>query len=714
MEKVLWKVDGMTCANCALTIHKYLEKEGMKDVKVNAIGGDVSFESTSEDKRAEIRKGINSLGYRVAGDVEAKNVRTPRFNTSFARFLLCLPFTILLMLHMVVHVEWLMDRWIQLLLSAPVYVIGMTFFGKSAVNSLKNGLPNMNVLVTLGATAAFGYSLYGSFTANPSDYLFYETAAAIITLVFFGNYLEDASLRSTQKALNALVRSQKVMANMIAYDNDHNEHIFPVENTQLKVGDLVLIKAGEQVPVDCKVLSGNAEVSEAIITGESLPVSRGPRDRLIGGSLLQEGTVKAQVTAAGPDTVLSGIIDLVKRAQGDKPPVQQLADRISAIFVPVVIGIAVVTIAINWIYLGSFTPSLMRGIAVLVIACPCAMGLATPAAIAVGLGRAARSGVLFRNSGSLEVFKNIRQVVFDKTGTLTTGNFSIASYRVLTPVDAPAASAQQTAEDPETSFRTLVYSIEKYSNHPIAASVAAAWKTRSERRWTNVEERKGVGVFVKDQWGIEYAVGSDKILDTAPDEMHSVYVTRDGKLVGWLDLADEARPEAAAVVGYLRQKNIRTVLLSGDRYAKCLELGEKLGIDEVIAGQSPEQKLQVIERLAATVPTAMIGDGINDAPALAKATVGISLSEASQIAMQSAQVVLMGNGLNNLPVALGLGRHTYATIRQNLFWAFFYNVIAIPVAAFGFLTPTVGALVMGLSDVVLGINSARLFVKKVV
>src|SRR5580765_6226543 len=470
MEKVQWKVEGMTCSNCALIIHKFLEKQGMKDVKVSAIGGDVSFEMNDVHTKEELSKGIKGLGYWVAGEKELTRDKKRILSRPIERFWFCFPFTAVLMLHMIpgVHFDWLMDPWIQLGLSLPVYIIGMSFFGKSAVKSLRNGMPNMDVLIALGATAAFVYSLYGTLTGQAERYMFYETAAAILTLVFLGNYLEDASIRSTQRALNSLARSQKVMANMIAYDDDHHEHLFPVENTQLKVGDLILIKSGEQVPMDCKILWGDVHVNEAIVTGESAPLHKHAKDKLIGGSIIQNGTVKAQVTAVGSDTVLSGIINLVKQAQGDKPPVQQLADKISAIFVPIVIGIAVVTLAVNWIIIKDFTPALMRSIAVLVIACPCAMGLATPAAIAVGLGRGARMGILFRNATSLELFKDIKQVVFDKTGTLTTGEFTIYDFRITNDSIT------------EEEFKRIVYSLEKYSNHPIAKSISQAWKMNNE------------------------------------------------------------------------------------------------------------------------------------------------------------------------------------------------------------------------------------------
>jgi Cu+-exporting ATPase len=717
MEKVQWKVEGMTCANCALTIHKYLEKQGLDDVKVNAIGGEVSFELNGTHTKEEIAKGIEALGYTVAAESRAPTKLKKILSTSLERFWFCFPFTVSIMLNMLpgVHIHFLMNPWVQLVLCLPVYIVGMSFFGKSAVKSLRNGMPNMNVLIALGATAAFVYSLYGTLIGQAEHYMFYETAAAILTLVFLGNYLEDASLHSTQRALNSLAKSQKVMANMIAYDNEHHEHVFTVDNSQLKVGDLVLIKSGEQVPMDCKILWGDAHVNESIVTGESAPVHKYAKGKLIGGSVLQDGTVKAQVTAVGGDTVLSGIINLVKQAQGDKPPVQQLADKISAIFVPVVIGIAVVTLGVNWVVLGKFTDALMRSIAVLVIACPCAMGLATPAAIAVGLGRGAKTGILFRNATSLELFKDIRQVVFDKTGTLTTGEFEIAGYTVNSTVTATADPESGLDDPSEQDFKKLVYSLEKYSGHPIAKAITKEWKGKSEISWSKIEEIKGLGMRAVDRQGNEFFAGSYKLAEeVTDDDQHSVYVIENGQLVGWVDVKDEIRPEAKHVVNYLHSRNVKTFLLSGDRWDKCQQLAKELGIDEVIAEQTPEQKLKKIGELNAQSPTAMVGDGINDAPALAQATVGVSMSEASQIAMQTAQVVLMGNGLKNLPTALGLGRHTYLTIKQNLFWAFFYNIIAIPVAAFGFLTPTFGALVMGFSDVVLAVNSVRLFVKKVV
>lgn len=562
-------------------------------------------------------------------------------------------------------------------------------------------MPNMNVLIAIGSTAAFIYSLYGLLTQQ-GEFIFFETAATVITLVFLGNFVEERAVETTQSQLKKLAKTQVVMANMIAYDKEYNENVFPVETSTLRTGDLILIKSGEQIPTDCKILWGDASVNEAIITGESTPVQKGYKEKLIGGSIILDGVVKAQVTAVGKDTVLSGIVHLVQEAQGEKPPIQQMADKISAVFIPIVLGIAALTLIVSWIILKDFTPSLMRAIAVLVIACPCAMGLATPAAIAVGLGRGARNGILFRNATSLENFKNIRQVVFDKTGTLTTGAFSIKDYTILDKgIDGDA-------------FKLLVYSLEKYSNHPIAKVFIKQWKSKGEIRWQKIEEIKGEGMRAVDKSGNEYRAGSYKIAASyTKDDSHNIYLIENDKLIGFIDVADELRPEAKAVVDYFHSKKIHTVLLSGDKKAKAQHIAGLLGIDEVIAEKTPEEKLQIIAAKNAEMPTAMVGDGINDAPALAKATIGVSMSDASHLAMQTAQVVLMNHGLTKLPMALGLGRHTYGTIKGNLFWAFSYNMVAIPVAAMGFLTPQLGALIMAFSDVVLAINSSRLLVKKV-
>lgn len=708
MEKVNWTVEGMTCSNCALSVNNYLQKEGLKNVKVNFIGGDVSFDTNGEFAASKIIKGIEGLGYHVVTN-ETVAVKSPKkfFQNHLQRFLFCLPFTAVLMLHMVDkwwHIMWLMNPWIQLAICLPVYILGMSFFGTRAIKSLRNGMPNMHVLIALGATAAFVYSLTGAILNMGMEYLFFETTATIITLVFLGEWLEDKTVQTTQKALKELNRSQKVMANMIAFDDEHKEQIFPIENTKLHTGDLILIRTGEQVPMDSKILWGEVRVNEALLTGESKPLLKQAKDKLIGGSLIVDGTVKAQVTAVGNDTILSNIVNLVKQAQGEKPPIQQLADKISAVFVPVVISLSVITFLFNYFAFDvTFTHSLMRSIAVLVISCPCAMGLATPAAIAVGLGRAAKNGILFRDAKSLELFKDIRHVVFDKTGTLTKGELTVDSWQL---------TDKSIAED---EFKRIVFSLEKFSNHPVAKCIVNEWKTKDGIFWRKIEEIKGLGIRAEDKEGNSYQLGSFKLItNQTKDSSHTAYLLKNEMLLGWIDVNDEIRTEAKAVIDYLHNKGIKTYLLSGDSNERSKKVADALGIDAVVAEQSPEQKLSFIENLTKEAPTAMVGDGINDAPALAKATIGISMSDATQLAMQTAQVVLMNKGIQHLPLSLGLGKHTFTTIKQNLFWAFIYNIVAIPIAALGLLSPGLAALAMGFSDVVLAINSVRLNFKRVV
>jgi len=695
-----------------------LENQGVGEPKVSFMEGEVQFDLPTELKKETLIKGIANLGYKVRGQEDAAPAKKWLDNNR-DRALFCFIFTIPLVAHMIPGIHQIpgmhvfMNPLVQLGMTIPVFIIGMGYFGKSAWNSLLNGIPNMNVLVSIGALASFGYSLYGTFIGKGMEFAYYETTATILTLVFFGNYLEDASIESTQRALKDLVKAQKVMANMIVFDENHKEILFNVESDTLKVGDLVLINSGETIPMDCKVLWGEANVNESIVTGESVPVFRKMNDILLGGSTIENGTLKAYITAVGNDTVLANILKMVKAAQGEKPPVQVLADKISAIFVPLVLGIALATLIGNYFFAHNasgapigFGESMLRAIAVLVISCPCAMGLATPAAIAVGLGRGARNGIVFKNAKSLEAFKDIKQV--DKTGTLTTGHFEIAHFKI----------ADGHNRMNESDFKALVYSLERYSNHPIAKCISRSWKTNNANNWSKIEEVKGMGIQALDKEGNEYWSGSFKTLkDQTAEDGHNVYIQKNGVLIGWVDVTDQIRPEAKEVIETLHKQGIHTILLSGDRKEKCEAVGKALGIQEIISEQSPADKLNKLDELTAIAPTAMVGDGINDAPALAKATIGISLSNASHIAIQSAQVILMNQGLKNLPMSLGLGRRTYETIKENLGWAFSYNIVAIPVAALGFLGtwgPTYGALIMGLSDVVLALNSLRLFKKKLV
>jgi Cu+-exporting ATPase len=379
---------------------------------------------------------------------------------------------------------------------------------------------------------------------------------------------------------------------------------------------------------------------------------------------------------------------------------QSLADKISAIFVPVVIGIAVITFVISYFAAGmSFQPALMHSIAVLVIACPCALGLAIPTAVVVGIGRVARNGILIKGGSTLEKFARIKRVVFDKTGTLTTGKFEVKKLFVSGITEERAKS--------------ILYSIEKHSSHPIAKSIVSAYATSAFIDLKTVNEQKGLGMEAADIDGNTYKAGSYSLVSNqTDDDSHTVYLFENGKLIAWLDVEDEIKPDAATTIKFLKSHGIKTVLLSGDRKSKCEYLAKTIGIEEVYYEKRPEEKLKIIEEFTKVGDTAMVGDGINDAPALAMATVGISLSNATQVAIKSAQIILLNGNLNLLSKAWSISSTTLTTIKQNLFWAFFYNIIAIPIAAFGFLNPMIAAASMALSDVIVVVNSLRLRSKK--
>ena len=702
MEKVDWKVEGMTCSTCALSVTNYLKKQGLHSIKVSIASGEVSFESDDQIEAAKLIKGIDQLGYSVSS--EKKLIERKHFlHTPLQKFYSCLPFTLLLMLHMLpFHVHFLMIPLVQLFLCLPVFIIGMEYFGKSAFYSIRNGVPNMNVLIAIGAISAFAYSVINLVVNFNEPHFYFESAATIITVVFLGYWMEERSIAATQLQLKKLAVEQKVTARMIAFDDQHKEQIFTIDNEQLRNGDLILINEGDKVPADCKILWGNCLVNESLLTGEAAPINKNVRDQLIGGSILDSGSVKAQVTAAGNDTVLSKIIRMAKDAQSDKPPIQRLADKISAIFVPVVLILAILTFLLNNFLLHlPLDISLMRCIAVLVIACPCAMGLATPAAIAVGLGRAAKNGILFKDAGTLELFKGIRQIVFDKTGTLTTGKFKISGFHF-----------ENIAE---TEFKMICGSLEKHSGHPMAKTITDDWKKAGIIYFTEIKEDKGFGIRAADKEGNKYSIGSFAMVKNQQIEQgHNMYVYKNDQFIGWIDMIDEIREESFSVIQYFKSKGIRTIMISGDNISKCQHLADKLGMDVYYAEKTPQEKLSLINDLSAGTPTAMIGDGINDAAALAAATIGCSIGDASELARHHSQVILINHGIKYLPLSFALGRHTYLTIKQNLFWAFFYNIIAIPVAGLGFLNPGIAALAMGFSDVMLAINSLRLKWKKVV
>ena len=716
-EQTLIHVEGMTCANCANTITRTLQKEGLKEVNVNYLTTEVTFEEVDPNRLEKIKSQINSIGYRVkeeksrlhhAADDHSHHGHTHSSSVD-RKFFLSALFTAPLLLHMLLPFSFLQEPFVQLALCLPVMYIGLSYFGKSAIGSLKAGAPNMDVLIFIGSTAAFLYSVAGMWmyygTHLVHDYLFFETAASIISFVLLGNLLEQRSVKQTTSAIHELTKLQPQTAKIIRQDDNGSEVMLEIAAEEIRKGDLLFVGNGDKVPVDGTVTSGNATVDESMITGESMPVSKTSNEKITGGTIVQSGAVKIKAEAIGNETTLSKIIRMVSDAQNSKPDIQRLGDRVSNIFVPAVLLIAVITFLVSFFGLDAgIRASMMRSIAVLVISCPCAMGLATPTALMVGIGRAARDGILIKGGSTIEQFANIKTILFDKTGTLTTGNFTVKKIN--------------TSGNDEKEIRNLLVSLEKHSSHPIAKSIVKAFESESaetEIRWKEISEDKGVGINATDADGNLYSAGSYMMAKhVTQDGGHSVYLLKNNRLIATVDLEDEIKPGAAETISELKKIGIRTVMLSGDRKKICEEVGTKLGLDEIYSEQLPGQKLSLVEKFSNEKLTAMVGDGINDAPSLAKADVGISLSNASQVAIQSAQIILLkSKDLQSLLKSLQYSKHTLLTIKQNLFWAFAYNVVAIPVAAAGFLSPAVGALSMAFSDLVLISNSVRLRFKKI-
>ncbi|HNZ43878.1 MAG TPA: cation-translocating P-type ATPase [Bacteroidales bacterium] len=693
-------VEGMHCTNCALGIKKQLEKSGLEKVDVNFTTGEVHF---SYDEKGQVQAAINKIngmGYHVAGGLSEKENKTTKILSSIeVKFYFSLVFTVPLLAAMFLPFDFLHQPLFQLLLCLPVYIVGIWHFGKSAFYSLRSGVPNMDVLISLGSSAAFFYSLAGTILNLGHDYQFYETTASIITLIFLGNMLEHLSVKKTTSAVDELVKMQQVKAKVITYAG-RNEKIIETEAAKIKNGDVFLVNTGDKIAADGEIIWGNGIIDESVITGESQPVIKNTGDAVVGSTLLKSGNLKVKATATGENSVLGQIIDLVKKAQQDKPRLQTLADKISAWFVPAVVIISILTFILNFLVFDiGLKFSLLRSIAVLVIACPCALGLAIPTAVVVGIGRVAKLGILIKGASTMQKFSSLKNIAFDKTGTLTTGAFAIREIK-------PFGISHDEA-------RSLLFSLERFSSHPIAVSLARELQNEKIIDLTDIKEQEGTGIGAKDFHGNTYFAGSyNAAAGLTEENSHDIYLIKNNLVVATVDIQDEARSDAKETLTFFRNNGFKTFLISGDSHQKCSELADKIGIDSFFAEKMPAEKLVAIETIDKAGGVAMVGDGINDAPALSKATVGISLSNATQIAIQSAQIVLMNGKLNLLSQAYLISKNTMTVIKQNLFWAFFYNVIALPIAAVGLLDPMIAAASMAFSDVVVVLNSLRLRTKK--
>ncbi|HEY6163044.1 MAG TPA: cation-translocating P-type ATPase [Bacteroidia bacterium] len=705
-KKVTLQIEGMDCNHCAVSISRTIEKRGLKDVNVNFATGEGSFVLPGDVRLDSVINDIEKLGYHAHEPRAGTETPAKGLSSIEKKFLFALIFTLPLLLHMVVKGGPLAQAWVQFAICLPVFTLGTLHFGKSAWGSLRAGMPNMDVLIVIGSSAAFYYSLAGTIMYDGMDevhhYLFYETCASIITLVLLGNVLEHRSVKQTTTAIKELSALQITKARRVAAHGDH-EHLEEIDALSVKAGDLLQVNTGDRIPVDGVIISGTAGIDESMITGESLPVQRSMGQNVVGGTILLEGNFRMLAEHVGKETVLSKIIEMVKNAQNQKPSIQRLGDKVSAIFVPAVLLISVLTFFIARFAFGvSNQASLMQSIAVLVISCPCAMGLATPTAVMVGIGRAARNGILIKGGSTLEQLTEVKQVVFDKTGTLTTGKFSIKS------INATESNMQEAVN--------VLYFGEQRSSHPIARSVVKLLqeKVKGEIRFTSAEEIKGTGLELKDDKGNLFRIGSARVAGPGIKKEHDIYVMKNDVLLATVDIEDELKENISITISKLKKQGITPILLSGDSRSKCEMIAQKTGIEKIFSEQNPRQKLEVMDALMKQAPTAMVGDGINDGPALARASVGISIGNASQVAIQSAQVVLLrATDLSQLPETLRIAKHTLITIKQNLFWAFFYNVVAIPIAACGFLNPMIGALAMAFSDVIVIGNSIRLKTKRI-
>ncbi|MGQ0651903.1 MAG: heavy metal translocating P-type ATPase [Betaproteobacteria bacterium] len=669
MNLVELDVEGMTCAACAARIEKNLNRlEGVEaSVNLATEKAAVRFEP-SRATLDDIIGRIRDTGYdaRVA---QAGTVRDHAAENRRARnaFLLAAVFTAPLLLH------GLVPPWLQGLLATPVQFWSGARFYRGAWNALRGGSANMDVLVALGTSAAYFFSA-AVVVLQLDNHVYFEAAAFVITLVLLGKWLEARARAKAAGALEALIRLQP--------------------KTDLQEGDAFTLRPGDAIPVDGRVTGGGSAVNESMLTGESMPVDKRPGDRVYAGTINGDGALECIATGTGKATLLAAIIRLVAAAQASKPPMQKLVDKVAGVFVPIVLGVSLVTLVLWWLKAG-FSAALVPAISVLVIACPCALGLATPTALMVGVGRAARAGVLIRNAEALEGAEQLDTLVFDKTGTLTRGEPEVTDV-----LPEPGVSAQALLD--------VAAALESRSEHPLGRAILK--KANSTRAVSDFRAHGGRGVSAALD-GKPARLGSPSFLDRNPPAgaRTAVGVELDGRFLGWIALADALRESSRPAIERLRAMRIEPVMLSGDRAEAAERIARELGIREWQAGVLPADKAAQIERLRkARRRVGMAGDGVNDAPALAAADVSFALASGSGASLDVADITLMKNDLAGIADAIELSRATLGKIRQNLFFAFVYNVLGLPLAALGLLNPMIAGAAMALSSVSVVSNSLLL------
>ncbi len=734
-------IEGMSCASCAMTIENAVSKiPGVDKASVNLATEIMTVEANDSVTPEAIAKVVDGVGYSarprgksVEEELEEKNEKKEAHLRKMKRNLnISAIFTVpLLFIAMADMVGIPMPAFlspmqspvsyalIQLALSLPIVWIGRRFF-VDGFKALSKGHPNMDSLVALGTSAAFLYSLYGTYHvleghAHFAMNLYYESAGVILTLITLGKYFEAVSKGKTSMAIQTLVGLAPKMATVL---RDGQEVEVPVEEVQ--VGDLIRVKPGEKVPVDGVVTEGNSTVDESMLTGESIPVSKAVGDEVIGASLNKTGSFILRATKIGKDTALSQIIQLVEQAQGSKAPIAKLADKVSGVFVPIVIGLALVS-GLAWYFLGqeSWVFALTITISVLVIACPCALGLATPTAIMVGTGKGAENGILLKSGEALEEANHVNMVVFDKTGTITNG----------TPVVTDVVTADNTDAD---ALVRLAASLEVASEHPLGEAIVAKAKEQGVTfdEVTNFEAIPGFGikghvgetlVFLgNEKWmrenGLANEAMNEKANHFAEQGKTPLYIGYNDAVQGLIVVADTVKESSARAIQTLHEMGIQVAMMTGDHERTAQAIAAEVGIDRVFSEVLPQDKANYVSKLQEEgYIVAMVGDGINDAPALAQAQVGIAIGTGTDVAIESADAVLMKSDLMDVPAMLKLSRATIRNIKENLFWAFAYNVIGIPFAMgvlhlFGgpLLNPMIAGAAMSFSSVSVVLNALRL------
>jgi Cu+-exporting ATPase len=675
-------VEGMTCAACAARIEKNLNKLEGVEASVNLATEKASVRFTGAATLEQVLERIRDTGYdaRVAREGEIRD-HSAALKAARIEFILAAAFTAPLLLH------GLVPGWLQLLLATPVQFWSGRRFYSGAWKALRGGTANMDVLVALGTTAAYAFSVAGLALGL---HLYFEASAVVIALVLLGKYLEARAKAKAAASLESLIRLQPSRAFV-----EKDGMLVEIDAAELKPGDEFEVRPGDAIPVDGRVIAGASAVNESMLTGESAAVAKKAGGHVFAGTINGEGTLRAVATGTGRETVLAGIIRLVAAAQGSKAPVQRLVDKVSAAFVPAVLAIALATFAGWWIVEG-FTAALIPAVSVLVIACPCALGLATPTALMVGVGRAARAGILIRNAEALEAAQGIDTLVFDKTGTLTRGEPAVTDV-----IPQEGFTSQEVLR--------IAAALESRAEHPLARAIVARFGG-SPDAVAEFRAQGGLGVSGTLE-GRPARAGSPAFLgrDFPLPGKSVVGVEHDGRLAGWIALADELRPTSAAAVAELGRMGIEPAILSGDSLEAVQAIAARVRVRRWKAGVLPQHKLAEIENLRRQGRrVGMAGDGVNDAPALAAADVGFALAAGSGAALDVADITLMHNDLAGIADAIRLSRATLAKIRQNLWLAFLYNVLGIPLAALGMLNPMIAGAAMALSSVSVVSNSLLL------